>query len=62
MHYILENKDNVVINGRIAEVVGQLPMRLTRSKFLEYLNEAFSLYKGAMVGTVNDFIYNIRIL
>lgn len=59
MHYILENKDNVVINGRIAEVVGQLPMRLTRSKFLEYLNEAFSLYKGAMVGTVNDFIYNI---
>lgn len=59
MHYILSDKDNVVINGKIAEVVTQLPMRLTKNSFLEHLKDAFTLYKGAYVKTVKDFVYNL---
>ncbi len=59
MHYILSDKDNVVINGKIAEVVTQLPMRLTKNSFLEHVKDAFSLYKGAYVSTVRDFVYNL---
>lgn len=60
MHYILSDKDNVVIHSKISEVVEQLPMRLSRSKFYEYIREAFTLYHGAQKGTVDDFAYSLR--
>lgn len=60
MHYILADKDNVVINSKISEVVGQLPMRLSRGKFFEYLREAFTLYHGAQKSTIDDFAYTLR--
>ena len=60
MHYILEDKDNVVINSKISEVVGQLPMRLSRDKFFDYLREAFTLYHGAQKSTIDDFAYALR--
>lgn len=59
MHYILSDKDSVVVNTKIAEVIAQLPMRLTRNKFFEYLKDAFSLYKGAQRGTLRDFVYSL---
>ena len=60
MHYILSDRDNVVIHSKIAEIVGQLPMRLSKNKFFEYLREAFSLYHGAQRGTIDDFAYSLR--
>lgn len=60
MHYIFSDKDNVVINSKISEVVGQLPMRLSRPKFYEYIRDAFTLYHGAQKGTVNDFVYALK--
>lgn len=60
MHYILSDQDQVVIHSKISAVVEQLPMRLTRQKFYEYLREAFSLYHGAQKGTVEDFAYALR--
>ena len=51
IHYILSDKDNVVIHSKIAEVVEQLPMRLSRNKFYDYLRDAFSLYHGAQKAT-----------
>lgn len=60
MHYILSDRDNVVIHSKISEVVEQLPMRLSRAKFYEYMREAFTLYRGAQKGTVDDFVYALR--
>lgn len=60
MHYILSDKDNVVIHNKIQTIVGQLPMRLSKSKFYEYLREAFSLYYGAKRSGVDDFVYTLR--
>ena len=54
MHYILADKDNVVINSKISEVVGQLPMRLSRNKFFEYLREAFTLYHSSEERTIGE--------
>jgi len=59
MHYILSDKDSVAVNNRIAEVVEQLPMRLSKNKFYEYLRESFSLYNDAQKGTVDDFSYSL---
>ncbi len=60
IHYILSDKDNVVIHSKISEVVEQLPMRLSRNKFYEYLRDAFSLYHGAQKGTIDDFVYSLK--
>ncbi len=60
MHYILSDKDNVVIHSKISEVVEQLPMRLSRNKFYDYLRDAFSLYHGAQKGTIDDFVYSLK--
>ena len=59
MHYILSDKDSVAVNNRISEVVEQLPMRLSKNKFYEYLRDSFSLYKDAQIGTVDDFAYTL---
>lgn len=60
MHYILADKDNMVVNSKITEIVGQLPMRMSKNKFFEYVAEAFTLYYGAQKGTVDDFVYSLR--
>lgn len=60
MHYIFSEKDNVVINSKISEIVAQLPMRLSKPKFYEYIQEAFTLYHGAQKGTIDDFVYTLK--
>ncbi len=60
MHYIIADKDNVVINSKISAIVGQLPVRMVKDKFYDYIRDAFSIYKGAQNGTVDDFVYAIR--
>lgn len=62
MHYILEKNDSSITNGRICEIVSQLPMRLTRQKFFELLKDAFSLYKGNSMTSLDDFSYMIKTL
>ena len=60
MHYILADKDSMVTNSKISEIVGQLPMRLSRAKFYEYLRDTFTLYKGAQIDTIKDYVYSLR--
>lgn len=60
IHYIFQTKDNVAVNERIREVITQLPMRMSRQHFFETLEEAFSLYRGAQKGTIDDFADMIR--
>lgn len=60
MHYIFSDNDSAAVNNRISEVIEQLPMRLTKNKFYEYLREAFTLYKDSQVGTVDDFAYALK--
>jgi hypothetical protein len=59
MHYILSDKDNVVINSKIANIVGQLPVRISKNTYFEHIRDAFSLYHGAQKGTIDDFKYSL---
>ncbi len=60
MNYILADRDTVVINGKIGEVVGQLPMRLTKSKFFELVKDSMGLYKGQEKSSLKDFMYMLE--
>ncbi len=58
--YIFSNKDTVVINDKIKDVIGQLPVRLTKAKYFDYISDSLSLYKTAQKSSINDFVYMIR--
>ncbi|MDF2800273.1 MAG: hypothetical protein K0S61_176 [Anaerocolumna sp.] len=58
--YIFNSQDNVVINDKIKEVIGQLPIRLTKAKYFDMLRDALSIYKGGDFSSLETFLYMIR--
>lgn len=60
MRYIVSDEDKMVISMKICDVVRQLPVRMLKSRFLEYLYEGMKVYKGSEKKTLNDFMYMLR--
>lgn len=60
MQYIWNSKDSVVINGRISEVVGQLPVRFTRNKFFTMVRDSLSVYIGGERSALDNMMYFLR--
>ncbi len=58
--YIFTTKDNIQINRRIQEVVAQLPIRIMKGKYFEYIKESFNCYKDADKSSIDTFIYMLR--
>lgn len=60
MEYIVCSKDNAVMNDKIRTVVGQLPVRMMKTKFYERLKEVVNLYLGDEQFILDGFIYRIK--
>ena len=60
MQYILHDKDHTVINSKISEIIGQLPVRMTKGRFFDYAFAGIALYKGGQKSSLDDFLYMIR--
>ncbi len=60
LRYIFDTKDNVIINDKIKEVIGQLPVRLTKSKYFDLIKDSVSIYKGADRSSLDGYIYMIK--
>lgn len=60
MQYILSDEDSVVINSKISEVIAELPIRMTKAKFFEYVANGLSIYQGSDKSTLDDFLYMIK--
>ena len=60
MQFILEDEDNMAINRKISQVIGQLPVRLTKNKFFEMLSNGLSIYNGGTKEALDDFLYMIK--
>ncbi|TCT16836.1 hypothetical protein EDC18_101132 [Natranaerovirga pectinivora] len=52
--FIFSTKDNVIINQRLKDVLGQLPMRLTKTKFFDYIHNSLKIYKGSKTVKLTD--------
>lgn len=59
-NYLFGTKDNVIINDNIRFVVGQLPMRMLRSKYFDIIRESVSIYKGNDTDSLEGFEYMFR--
>ncbi len=55
INYIFKDKDQPMIMERMKSILAQLPVRMTRQRFLDILSGALELYKGADRKALYDF-------
>lgn len=53
---IFDSEDNVVINEKIKLSLSQLPIRITKNKFYNYIEDSLEKYKGAYITDFNSHI------
>ncbi|MGN0164641.1 MAG: hypothetical protein ACI39R_00520 [Lachnospiraceae bacterium] len=59
LQFVFEPEDNTEVNLRIKEMISQLPVRMTSSRFFDLLKDSISVYKGAEKESLNGFIYMV---
>lgn len=59
LQFIFEPEDNMEVNLRIKEMISQLPVRMTSSRFFDLLKDSITVYKGAERESLNGFIYMV---
>lgn len=60
LRYIFDSEDNVMINERIKEIIGQLPVRITRQKYYDYISDSLHELIGAGEDILETYIYITR--
>lgn len=60
LQYLTSDRQNASINAKITEVIGQLPIRMTKQRYFEIIQESFSLYREGDKNSLDDFIYMLR--
>lgn len=60
VNFIFSSNDNAAINEKVRFVMGQLPMRMLRSKYFDVIKESVSIYKGSDLSSLEGFEYMFR--
>ncbi len=60
LRYIFDSGDNVITNERIKEMLGQLPVRVTKQKYFELIKGSIDAYLGSDTNSLEAFIYILR--
>lgn len=58
--FIFGSKDNAAINDCIHSIIGQLPMRMTRSRYIDIIRNSISVYEGSDMSSLESFVYMFR--
>ncbi|MCM1497632.1 MAG: hypothetical protein NC124_04115 [Clostridium sp.] len=54
--YLFSDRDKMVVNSKIQMVTGQLPIRMTKTRFFDYLTDTLNIYKGSDKSSVDGFV------
>lgn len=60
LNYLTMDHDNSMRQMKTIQVLGQLPMRMTKGKFFQILQDSFSVYIGSEKESIKDLLYMIR--
>lgn len=60
VNFIFSSQDNVTISDNIRFALGQLPMRMTRSRYFDLIKDSVSIYKGSDKSSLDSFLYMFR--
>lgn len=58
--YIFETEEQVDIKSKLEDVISQLPVRMSRYKFFDYLDNSFSIFKGESPSSLESYLYVIK--
>lgn len=58
--YVFSENDTVVINSKLQLLMAQLPVRMTKSKFYDIVNNTLNIYEGGDVASVDEFVDMLR--
>jgi len=60
LSFIFDTQDNMIINEKIKEIIGQLPVRMTKQKYFDILKNSLCLYLGADQASLDSYLYMLR--
>lgn len=60
VNFIFASQDNATISDNIRFALGQLPMRMARSRYFELVRNSISIYQGSDIGSLESFLYMFR--
>lgn len=60
MAFVVGHEDKSIVKDHLQLLVGQIPIHMTKNKFLEKVSEAVTLYKGSDGASLEGFVYMIR--
>lgn len=60
LQWIFSEEEPALVNQHIKEMLSCLPVRMTKSKFLELVENSFSIYEEADVQSIKMFDYMLR--
>ncbi|MGN0154575.1 MAG: hypothetical protein ACI4A3_08990 [Lachnospiraceae bacterium] len=58
--YLFKDNDKMVVNSKIQMVTGQLPIRMTKNRFYDYLTDTLNIYNGSDTSSVDDFVSMLK--
>ncbi len=60
IRFIFGVKDNMVVNENIRTMIGQLPVRMTKSRYFDLVRNSLSVYKDGDVSSLDGYLYMFR--
>lgn len=60
LNYIFRTQDNAIINENIRDIIGQLPVRITRQRYYDIIRDAINKYIATDADSLNTFLYLLR--
>lgn len=58
--YLFAENDTMVVNSKIQMVTAQLPIRMTKSRFFDYLTDTLNIYNGSEKKAFDDFVEMLK--
>ncbi|MDO5156717.1 MAG: hypothetical protein Q4D51_12205 [Eubacteriales bacterium] len=58
--YLFSDVDKMVVNSKIQMVTGQLPIRMTKNRFFDYLTDTLNIYTGSDQTSIDDFVSMLK--
>lgn len=60
VEYIFSGEDNTAVSDNIRVMLGQLPVRIARSRYFDWLRNSISIYIGSDKDSLDSFLYMFR--
>lgn len=60
IRFIFSVNDNMVVNENIRTMLGQLPVRMTKSRYFDLVRNSLSVYKDGDVSSLEGYLYMFR--